>query len=133
MAFLALRRGEGPVLLREIAESERISEKYLSQIVIPLRSVGLLRSVRGAHGGYELGKEPSEVSVREIVEVLEGGLHLTDGGREASRSRTITGEVVEQLWVEVSSNIARTLDKLSLEEVAKRVGDRRQNPVMYNI
>jgi Rrf2 family protein len=67
-----------PVFLNEIARNQDISEKYLSKLVIPLRGAGLVQSARGAHGGYVLGKKPELITLREIIDCLEGGLGLID-------------------------------------------------------
>lgn len=133
MAVLALRYGHGPVLLREVAEQEAISEKYLGQIVIPLRSAALLRSVRGARGGYELAREPREITVREIVEVLEGGLDIADGEKEHESVRTLSALVIHRVWEELTEEIARSLSAVSLDDIAHRVREGGESPVMYNI
>src|SRR4030042_540461 len=78
MVALALNYGKDPVFLKDIAKGENISEKYLSLIIIPLRGVNLVNSVRGAHGGYNLSKEPSQITLKEIVDVLEGECSLVD-------------------------------------------------------
>ena len=72
MLALALNAGKEPLGLGCIAESEEISEKYLSQIIIPLRTAGLVTTVRGAHGGYNLSRAASEITLKEIVEAIEG-------------------------------------------------------------
>jgi len=72
MLALAKNYGQGSVFLREVAKSEEISEKYLSQIIIPLRGAGLVSSSRGVHGGYTLSKSPAEITLQQIVEPLEG-------------------------------------------------------------
>ena len=72
MLELALSHGKGPIFLKDIARRQEISDKYLSQIIIPLKSAGLVSSHRGAHGGYVLQREPARITIREIVEVLEG-------------------------------------------------------------
>lgn len=74
MFDLALHDGKGPVSLAAIAERQSISIHYLEQLVSPLRKAGLLKSVRGAQGGYLLAKAPSEISIKEILELLEGPL-----------------------------------------------------------
>ncbi len=66
MIDLAAHYGEGPVLLREIAKREEISEKYLSNLVNPLKSMGLVEATRGVHGGYVLGKAPTEITMKEV-------------------------------------------------------------------
>ena len=72
MIALAAAGGDKSVFLKDIAASEDISEKYLSLIVIPLRAAGLIRSIRGARGGYVLAREPKDISLCDIVEAVEG-------------------------------------------------------------
>lgn len=131
MTILALRYGHGPVLLREVAEREEISEKYLSQIVMPLRAASLIRSVRGARGGYALARAPREISLREIVEVLEGGLELADA--ENGASRTLTAVVTARIWQELSEELARVLAATTLEDIVHQVHSGGESPAMYNI
>ena len=72
MLALARNYEKSPVYLKNIAREEELSEKYLSLLVIPLRRVGLVISTRGAHGGYNLARLPSKITLKEIVDVLEG-------------------------------------------------------------
>ena len=86
---LAQRVNEGTVDLKSIAEHQEIPETYLAKLVVPLRNAGIIRSARGAKGGYELARRASEVSVQEVVEVLEGRLSLlecTDHPESCARS-----------------------------------------------
>lgn len=73
LVFLAARAEQTkPVQIHAIAERQQIPEDYLRQLLVQLRAAGLVRSVRGPHGGYLLAKEPKEISMGEVVEVLEG-------------------------------------------------------------
>jgi Rrf2 family cysteine metabolism transcriptional repressor len=72
MLELALHYGEGPILLKDIAERQGISEKYLWQLINPLKTTGLVNSLRGAHGGYVLAKAPEAISLKAILQILEG-------------------------------------------------------------
>src|SRR5450759_2500949 len=78
MLDLASHFGEGPVILKQISQREEISEKYLWQLINPLKSVGLVRATRGAHGGYVLAKTPSEITVKDILQVVEGSLCIVE-------------------------------------------------------
>jgi Rrf2 family protein len=69
---LAQRGADGPIDLGSIAERQAIPETYLAKLVVPLRNAGIIRSARGAKGGYELTRTPREIAVLEVVEVLEG-------------------------------------------------------------
>ena len=74
LAVLARRHGRGPTQVREIARAETLSAKYLEQLLGRLRAGGLVTSVRGARGGYQLSREPQAITVREVLVVLEGSL-----------------------------------------------------------
>ena len=76
MLDLALASPGEPVPLRDVAQRQEISDKYLEQIVTPLSRAGLVRSVRGAGGGYLLTRAPSAYTVGEILRPLEGSLCL---------------------------------------------------------
>ena len=78
MLELASHFGEGPIELREIARKENISQKYLEQVIHPLRAAGLVKSVRGSKGGYALAKPPSEIYLNDLVDILEGPIHLVE-------------------------------------------------------
>lgn len=78
MFDLALNYGLEPISLTQISERQNVSVNYLEQLIAPLRKAGLVKSVRGAQGGYHLAKPPSEITVGEILMVLEGTLAPTD-------------------------------------------------------
>lgn len=71
-----------PVLLKEIAARQNISEKYLSKIILQLKSAGIVKSERGAKGGYFLAKPPSQITIKEIIDILEGDTFLIDCVKE---------------------------------------------------
>lgn len=72
MIELAKKHGEGPTSLKSIAQTNNLSEHYLEQLVSPLRNAGLVKSIRGAYGGYVLGSEPDAITAGDIIRVLEG-------------------------------------------------------------
>lgn len=74
MLDLALHQDAGPVSLRDVAQRQDISEKYLEQLVSPMTRSGLLRGVRGAAGGYLLTREPKDYTAGEIIRAQEGPL-----------------------------------------------------------
>ncbi len=75
---LAARGEEGPVDLRSIAERQAIPEQYLAKLVAPLKAASILRSARGARGGYELARRAESIDLLSVVEVLEGRSSLLD-------------------------------------------------------
>ena len=76
MLDMAQHREKGPIQLRDIAIRQDISLKYLEQIVIPLKKAGLIESLRGSKGGYFLARPPEQITIAEIVALLEGGLSI---------------------------------------------------------
>ena len=75
---LALNYGSGPIMVREIAAHQDISERYLEHILNTLRATGLVRSTRGAKGGYELARHPSAITLGDIITALEGSMDVVD-------------------------------------------------------
>jgi Rrf2 family protein len=133
MLDLALRHGSGSVLLRDIAREEDISEKYLSLIVIPLKASGLLKAVRGANGGYSLSREPASITLKEIVECLEGKLYLVDcvsNPKECKRSQTCA---TRDVWQSVSEKMSEVLGSMTLADVVTATREKKGTKPDYNI
>jgi Rrf2 family protein len=119
MVNLSLNYGKGYAFLKDIAKSEGISEKYLSLIVIPLKSAGMLSTIRGVHGGYILSRHPSKMSVRDIVEILEGDLSLLECSKDEKyciKSKTCA---THDIWSGLSEKISEYLSSFNLEELAE--------------
>ena len=117
MADLALHSGEGVVALKDIAERQGISKKYLEQIVPLLNRAQLLRTNRGYKGGYTLSKDPSEYTVGEILRVTEGDLApvscLQSGSVCARRAECATLHIWEGLYKLVNEYF----DGITLREI----------------
>jgi Rrf2 family cysteine metabolism transcriptional repressor len=120
MLELASHYGEGTIELREIAEKEDISPKYLEQVIVPLRTAGLVKSVRGSKGGYTLAKPPSNISLREIFEVLEGPVNLVDCLADPEACQRTSTCVTREIWKEVSDVIDKVFSSITLEEMVNR-------------
>lgn len=120
MIDLALHSGEGPVLLKDIARRQGISEKYLWNLINPLKTVGLVRSIRGAHGGYRLAKEPAEISLKDIMRVLEGSLCLVDCVEDPSSCKRSPTCITRDVWCEASQGFLKTLETMTLEKMVDR-------------
>jgi Rrf2 family protein len=133
MAALALNYGQGPVFLKDIAKRENISEKYLSLIIIPLRGVGLVNSIRGAHGGYNLAKEPSQITLKEIVDVLEGDCSLVDCVKNPSSCSRVPICASHDVWTIIGDKISETLSSITLEKLVKMNQEKAGNTIMQDI
>ena len=119
MYELALKYGGEPVFLKEIARIHRISEKYLSKLVIPLRGVGLILSHRGAHGGYTLARAPGSVTVMDIVRVLEGDFSPASRTRKTRGTDGNDEQPTEDVWVTLEKAINQTLGAITLESLVQ--------------
>jgi Rrf2 family protein len=107
MMELARRYGEGPTSLKSIAEKHNLSEHYLEQLVAPLRNAGLVKSIRGAYGGYILSNAPEETTAGQILRVLEGPISPVDFTEEDDPAK-------RDLWLRIRDSIAEVLDTTTL-------------------
>ncbi|MFD2169133.1 RrF2 family transcriptional regulator [Tumebacillus lipolyticus] len=122
MTYLAQRAEEGPTPIKQIASAEEIPEQYLEQIFVELRKAGLVTSVRGARGGYRLGRPPEEINVGQVVKVLEGEiapvecLHSSEEDAELCCSKTdyCTTKVV---WEKLRDTMVAVLDDITLHDI----------------
>jgi Rrf2 family cysteine metabolism transcriptional repressor len=119
MLELAYNAEEGPRTIHAIAEKQEISERYLEQLLIPLKQSGLVKSVRGSQGGYILGRAPQEISVGDIVRVLEGPLSPVDCVSEQNPDDCKRAGicVTRPIWTKVRDCIAEVLDSYSLQDL----------------
>jgi Rrf2 family protein len=134
MLELAYHYGEGPIELKEIAKRENISLKYLEQVINPLRTAGLVKSIRGAKGGYSLAKPPSEICLYDVVETLEGPLNLLECLRDSKVCQKVPSCVTRDIWQEVSEAISKIFYSVTLEDMVNRKMDKEgNNSSMYQI
>jgi Rrf2 family protein len=119
MLALAKNYGKEPVYLKDIAREEDISEKYLSLIIMPLRGIGLVNSVRGAYGGYNLSRDPSEITLKEIVDVLEGDCSLVDCVKDPSACPRVPICVSHDIWAIIGGKISETLSSITLDKMVR--------------
>ncbi len=134
MLQLALHYGEGPVDLNEISRRESISVKYLEQVIIPLRTAGLVKSVRGSKGGYSLAKPPAGISLRNLFEILEGSTNLVDCLGDPKLCRRSALCVTREIWGDVSKAIYKIFDSITLEDMVRRRREKEEMaPPMFEI
>ena len=109
MVDLAMHDGEAPVSVREIALRQDISGKYMEQIISVLTRAGLLRSVRGAQGGYHLAKSPKEITVGMILRATEGDLApaecVVQGAQHCHRSGVCPSRAVFEKVYSAINNV----------------------------
>lgn len=119
---LASNVREHPVPLTAIAARQRMSVNYLEQVFGQLRRSGILQSTKGAGGGYSLSRDPSCITVREILEVLEGPFCITNAD-QGSRDDKTSGAVRTLLWEEIDRQIACLLEEKTLADLIRKGAD----------
>ncbi|MBM7660709.1 Rrf2 family cysteine metabolism transcriptional repressor [Bacillus mesophilus] len=122
---LARQYGEGPVSLKSIAQTHDLSEHYLEQLIAPLRNAGLVKSIRGAYGGYMLADAPAAITAGDIIRVLEGPIspvEVLDDEEPAKR----------ELWIRIRDAVKEVLDSTTLEDLAS-YSDGEQDAYMFYI
>jgi Rrf2 family cysteine metabolism transcriptional repressor len=125
MIELAKQFGNGPVSLKSIAQSHGLSEHYLEQLIAPLRNAGLVKSIRGAYGGYMLAEEPAGITAGDIIRVLEGPISPVEVLEEEEPAK-------RDLWIRIRDAVREVLDSTTLEDLAN-YDDGDQNAYMFYI
>ncbi len=119
MLDLALRDKSRPVTLKEVARRQDVSEKYLWQVIAPLKASGLVSAVLGAHGGYALTRPPSKTTLYEILRLLGGPwvLEHTAGVAGAERG---DARVTREIWAMLGEELAEVMRSITLQDMARR-------------
>ena len=126
MLDIALTGGEAPVSLRDVAQRQDISDKYLEQIITPLGRAGLVRSVRGAGGGYLLTRPPEEYTVGEILRLLEGSLVPVICAEAKSCCCRAEQCVTQEIWEEIAAAVSSLVDHTTLADLVERYHKKQQ-------
>lgn len=119
MLDLALHGENGPVILRDVSKRQSISEKYLWQVISPLKSAGLIKTVRGAKGGYELARDPSTITVRDILVVLEGSPTLVLCVESPSICKDSATCVTRDIWARIGQALDSAMSATSLADMVQ--------------
>ena len=117
---VASHEKNGPVALRDISRRQAISQKYLWQVINPLKVSGLLRATRGAHGGYMLAKPAKRITVHDIVDILEGPVSIVACVQEpgsCGRSATCTAR---DAWSEIEARLNEAMQGITLQHLLER-------------
>lgn len=126
MMALAKKYGEGPVSLKSIAKDHDLSEHYLEQLIAPLRNALLVKSVRGAYGGYMLAKDADKITAGDIIRVLEGPISPVEVLEDEEPAK-------RDLWIKIRDAVKEVLDNTTLEELANFEDKGNQEYYMFYI
>ena len=114
---LALAYKAGPLQIKLIAERQNISNKYLEQLVGIMRSGGLVRSIRGPHGGYVLARDPEEIKLSEIFRILEGPVLTVECVENENVCPSHADCVTRRLWIQVNEAMLSVLENKTLYDL----------------
>ena len=114
---LARRNADAPVQLKVLAGSCEVSEAFLAKIFQMLAQAGVVKSHRGVKGGFSLGRPADEITLREIVEICEGGIVLNHCLRKVDPCKDVDTCAVANVWREAQDALSGALEKTSLADV----------------
>jgi len=118
MLDLATYSNGSPVSLKDVAKRQDISEKYLEQIISTLSKAGMVRSVRGAQGGYFLTREPKDYTVGDILEATEGKIATVDCLRDDGMSCDAAGQCVTvRIWKKIDDAVKDVVNNITLQDL----------------
>ena len=120
-----------PLQIRQIAAQQNIPDRYLEQLLATLRRGGVVKSQRGAEGGYILAREPWKINLLEVLTCLDG---LDAGASEQeAKPKTVESAVVQEIWQEAQQAANLILQKYTLQDLCEQQTARRQLDFMYYI
>lgn len=119
MVDLAQNADEGPISLKSVAERQNLSEHYLEQLVPELRKAGLVKSIRGAQGGYVLAKKPENILIGDVIRVLEGPIAPVECTHQSGEDCCGKTDfcVTREVWVKVRDSINDVVDSITLADL----------------
>lgn len=116
MVELAINYGEAPISIKTISAKQNISEYYLEQLFAPLRKAMLITSIRGAQGGYVLSKEPKDITVADVMFILEGPIEISDC-LEGASCNNVDCCATRMLWEKIKSSIDEVMKSVTLQDI----------------
>ena len=133
MLDLAIHSNYKPTSLKEIAERQDLSQKYLENLFSTLQAAGMVRAVRGPQGGYQLFQKPHEITLRILYDILEGAAPLADCTADPTICDRYERCVAQQVWAEMYQECMAFLDKVTLKTLIERMEDMQLSANHYQI
>jgi Rrf2 family protein len=115
---------------RIVAEKQGISEAYLEQILIPLKTAGFVRTIRGRNGGYALNREPEGISVLDVIELFEGPIELADCSKEGEECERKPKCPMTKVWRRLADVFRQEADKVKLSDLVEEADRMEQQEVV---
>ena len=118
MVELAINYGGAPLSIKTISKRQNISEYYLEQLFSPLRKAKLITSIRGAQGGYILNRQPEDITVSDIIEVLEGPIEISDC-LDGVTCNNVDCCATRLLWKKIKTSIDEVTNSVTLKDIVE--------------
>lgn len=116
---LALHAKNGARQMKEIAQSQQISEKYISRLILSLNKAGLITSLRGAKGGLLLARPPKEITLLEIVEAMEGAVSVVECVADKTFCEKADDCSACEIWSSLNKKIKKQMREITLKDLLK--------------
>jgi len=127
-------KDSSPVFLSDIAKRQGISDKYLEHIFASLNKAGLVKALRGRKGGYMLNKMPSEITLNEILAILEGPCTLVDCVSDPKICQKSNICATRDIWAMLGTKIEETLKTITLATLTEKQKEKMEHEtIMYHI
>ncbi len=117
MVELAINYGETPVSIKTISNRQHISEYYLEQLFSLLRKANLITSIRGAQGGYILSREPKDITVQDIMTVVEGPIEISDCIDKKNGCDNTDCCATKLVWEKLKKSIDEVMSSVTLQDI----------------
>jgi len=118
-----------PVQIGSMAETHNLSSKFLLQVMIQLKNAGIIKSIRGASGGYILAKRPDKISLKEVVEAVDHA--VMDNPFEPGKKVGQSEKPLVAVWNEMNESILKTLDEVDFDALNRK--SMAEKAIVYNI
>ncbi len=119
MCDLANHYREGPIAIKDVSKRQELSESYLENLMTPLKAIGLVRTERGSRGGFILNKEPSQITLGEIVRIMDGSLSPVACVDDETFCHRAPQCVTRIIWCRLEKAITDVLDNVTLADMVK--------------
>ena len=126
MLDVAMNTASRPITLKQVAQRQGISEKYLWQVIAPLKSNGLITAQLGARGGYRVARPPSRITLKDILDLL-GGTPVLESTAGSAEREGGGASVTREIWGLVSHKLVEVVDSITLQDMVKRYTARKSS------
>lgn len=128
---MGIHQGDGAIPVGDMARRQAIPQKFLEQILLLLKSAGIVNSTRGVKGGYVLSTRPSQISLAKVLAVTERDLlskrsHQIEAGREP---QSASEQLLSEIWDDISDCIQQRLESITIEDMCERLKELSNNSV----